>query len=184
MFKLSLLLTTLLILGCNKSESPTTTDSGITYDQIAGGANGKTWSRCYVEDGIEWKDSFGFNLTGGDSLNITSVTYDLDGNGDPTNCDSQYETSQLDVVGTFSITGKKVYVDQTNIYLTPLTVDFANFLVGESYCGFSGWAINVDKEITNLVCVGVPMTPFAGYLDASYHTNYIKIDGDNYYLEE
>ncbi len=189
MIKIILFLLTLTFISCNKESDPTTSVAGITYDQIAGGSGGKTWSTCLAdEDGGELKYTMAFGLTGGDSYNFTATAYDLDLNGDHTDCDPLYEAFETETVGTFSVTAKKLYINQTEYYITPLTSDNASAFNLLSFCGFDNgntpWVEDVSKLVTNLTCGGLPMTPEFGQVNATYHTTYIRVDEINLYLEE
>jgi hypothetical protein len=189
MLKISLLFITIIIVGCNKSEGPTTSVAGVTYDQIAGDSGGKTWSNCFIDEyGDEVKYTIAFGLTSGDSYNYKFTQYELDLNDDYTNCHPDYEAFENETEGTFNVTARKLYIVESNHYFTTFTSNTTESFNDSNFCGFndnnSPWVEDVRRLITNLNCGDLLWTAHSGFMAASYHTNYIKVDGINFYLEE
>ena len=73
--------------------------------------------------------------------------------------------------------GNKFTMNLVNIKYTPETVAEVNSLNTDSYCGFSDWSLNTEKDFTGKTCGSTSM-PSAN----TTYLNMYKLVGNNLYL--
>jgi hypothetical protein len=182
-FMMISILVSLFTISCNSEDTKVSEPAAVTVTDLEGTSGGRTWSRCYVEDDVEYKDTWSFGVhEGGGTYRFESIDYDLNEDNEYTNCDDNYEFSSRRWDGTYTVSKNTLTISAQDIRIEALSAGAITLFEDIELCGYNEWTISTQRVVTGVSCLGEVMSGYTASGSITYHTSYVRIEGENHEL--